>query len=52
MLNKKYKKDNSIYRVLKVDDNKLLIIDCVKRSFPNWVDNNFLDNFEVIREEE
>ena len=52
MLNKIYRKDNSIFRVLKVDDNKLLIIDCIKRSFPIWVDYNFLDNFEVISEEE
>ena len=52
MLNKIYKKDNNIFRVLKIEDNKLLIIDCVKRSFPIWVDNNFLDGFEVISEDE
>lgn len=52
MLNKIYKKNNEIFRVLKINDYSLLVIDCVKRSYPNWVPKDFLIGFENITEEE
>ena len=52
MLNKIYIKDNLIYRILKVEDNRYLVINCVKRSFPKWIDKDLLMGFEVLSEDE
>ena len=38
------RKDNNIIRVLEIEDDKALVIDCVKRSMPKWVDvSNFVE---------
>ncbi len=52
MSNEVYKKNNLIYRCLEVNEDKCLVIDCVKRTLPCWVNNDFLIGFEVINEEE
>ena len=31
------RKDNQIIRVLKLKDEKVLVIDCVKRTMPVWI---------------
>jgi len=56
MVNKLFKKDNTIYRVLKTRKNELLIIDCVKKTMPIWVDSGFLSDDvrsdeEIIKED-
>ena len=52
MSNEVYKKNDLIYRCLEVNEDKCLVIDCVKRTLPCWVNNDFLIGFEVINEEE
>ena len=52
MSNEIYKKNNLIYRCLQVNEDKCLLIDCVKRSLPYWMNNDFLTGFEKISEEE
>lgn len=44
--------DNSIYRVLSVEDSRVQVIDCIKRNMPHWVSTDFLCNVERITEEE
>lgn len=51
MVNKLFKKDNMIYRVLKTRNNELLIIDCVKKTMPIWVDSGFLSDYTQSDEE-
>ena len=46
------KREKEIYRVLQCDGEKSLIIDCRKRSLPQWVTNDFLYGFKFIEEEE
>ena len=48
MINDIYLREKKIFRVLCADNNKLLVIDCVKRSMPKWVDYGFLEGFELI----
>lgn len=39
------KDDNNIIRVLDVKPDKILIIDCIKRTMPVWVESSVLDSF-------
>ncbi len=39
------KNDNQIIRVLQTQDDQFLIIDCIKRTMPCWVDKSDLSNF-------
>jgi len=39
------KNENQIVRVLKSKDDKSLVIDCIKRTMPKWVDTASLSNF-------
>lgn len=43
---------NSIYRVLAVEENRIQVIDCIKRNMPHWVDIDFICNADDITEEE
>jgi transposase InsO family protein len=52
MSNEIYKKNDLIYRCLEINEDKLLVVDCVKRTLPCWVSNDFLIGFEVISEEQ
>lgn len=46
------KNENQIIRVLKSQDGKSLIIDCIKRTMPKWVDAASLSNFVDCYEED
>ena len=47
-----FRQNGSIYRCLKDEEDNLLVIDCVKRSLPLWVNREFLFGYEEINEEE
>ena len=51
MINDIYLKEKKIFRVLFADKNELLVIDCVRRSMPKWVENGFLKDFELINQD-
>lgn len=46
------KNENQIIRVLKSQGNKALVIDCIKRTMPKWVDGDSLSNFDDCGEDE
>ena len=46
-----FENKDSIIRVLNTDDNKALIIDCLKRTVPKWTDIDSLSNYKPIKEE-
>ena len=46
------KNENQIIRVLKSHGNKALVIDCIKRTMPKWVEDDFLSNFDDCGEDE
>ena len=35
-----------IFRVLTVEEEKVLVIDCIKKTMPVWVETGKLDDFE------
>ena len=47
MKNKMMKKENSIIRILDVRENKVLIIDCIKKTMPVWIDKTVLNDYEL-----
>ena len=50
MKNSLMKKESSIIRVLDTKDNKVLIIDCIKKTMPKWYDISFLCDYEKYSE--
>ena len=46
------KNENQIIRVLKSHGDKALVIDCIKRTMPKWVDGDSLSNYDDCREDE
>ena len=42
---------NDIIRVLEIQPDKILIIDCVKRTMPVWVESSVLDSFSACTDE-
>lgn len=38
-----------IFRVLAVEDNKVLVIDCIKKTMPVWMEAGQLDGFEEVK---
>lgn len=46
------KNDETIIRVLKTQDGKSLVLNCIKRTMPKWVDSSSLSNFAECKEEE
>ena len=44
------KKDDNIIRVLEIKDDKALVIDCIKRTMPKWVEIDTLNNFAYLSE--
>ena len=46
------KNENQIIRVLKSHGDKALVIDCIKRTMPKWVDGNSLSNYDDCGEDE
>lgn len=52
LVNKLLSNDEKIYRILGIKEEKSLVIDCIKRTMPYWVDNVSLKAFSEIKEEE
>ena len=52
MKNKLLKKDCSIIRILDEREDKVLIIDCIKKTMPYWCEISLLDDYEGCFEEE
>ena len=46
------KNDTTIFRVLKSQGGKALVIDCIKRTMPKWVADDSLSNFDDCGEDE
>ena len=46
------KNENQIIRVLKSQGDKALVIDCIKKTMPKWVDGDSLSNFDDCGEDE
>ena len=46
------KNENKIIRVLKSQGEKALVIDCIKKTMPHWVDSDFLSNYVDCGEDE
>lgn len=46
------KKEDSIIRVLETNDDKLLIIDCIKGTMPKWSELKLLNDYELCSEED
>lgn len=44
--NSLWKSDNTVLRVLDVKKNLVLVIDCIKRAMPRWVEAQELETFE------
>ena len=51
MKNKLMKKEDSIIRVLDEKENRVLVIDCIKKTMPYWCDISFLDGYEICLED-
>ena len=45
------KNDSTIIRVLKSQNGKSLVIDCIKRTMPKWVEFSSLSNFVECTED-
>ena len=46
------KNENQIFRVLQTQGDKSLVIDCIKKTMPKWVDGDSLSNFDDCGEDE
>ena len=44
------KKDDKIFRVLELKEDRVLVIDCVKRTMPKWVEVSALSDFTYLSE--
>lgn len=40
------KKEDSIIRILDVKDDKVFVIDCIKKTMPKWYDKSFISSYE------
>ena len=49
--NELYSKDNSIIRVLEEKEDKILVIDCIRRKMPQWKETSYLDEWEQCSQE-
>ena len=52
MKNKLMKKDDRIIRILDIKENRVLIIDCIKKTMPVWCDESFISDYEICSEDE
>ena len=46
------KKDNQIIRILKTRDNKVLVIDCLKKTMPAWITSAEIESYVDCTKEE
>ena len=51
MKNKLMKKEGNVIRILEEKDDKVFIIDCIKKTMPYWCDLSSLSDFEICYEE-
>lgn len=49
--NKLYFKNDSVIRVLEERDGKILVIDCIRRTMPQWKVTACLDGWEQCSQE-
>ncbi len=49
--NEVYRNHTNIYRILQIQDERALVIDCVKKTMPTWKLISELDRFSLIDEE-
>ena len=40
------KKENNIIRILDIGEDKVLVIDCLKKTMPVWIDKTVLNAFK------
>ena len=50
--NSLWKCDNSIIRVLELQERQSFVIDCVKRTMPKWIDRDSLSEYVNVTEQE
>ena len=50
--NELIKHGNSVFRVLEIRDNSVLLVDCLHKSMPRWIEAATLEPFSVISENE
>ena len=50
--NSLWKCDNSIIRVLELQERQAFVIDCVKRTMPKWIDRDSLSGYVNVTEQE
>lgn len=43
---------NTIYRILDATENEILVVDCIKLTMPNWIDEVTIASHEAITDEE
>lgn len=46
------RKDDSIIRILDIKDDKIFVIDCIKKTMPKWYDISFIENFNECYDNE
>jgi len=52
MKNNLIRTHNTIYRILDATENEILVIDCIKLTMPNWIDEVTIASHETITDEE
>lgn len=50
--NSLWKCDNSVVRVLELQEGQVFVIDCVKRTMPKWIDIDSLSGYVNVTEQE
>lgn len=50
MKNSLMRKDDSIIRILDIKDDKIFVIDCIKKTMPKWYDISFVSEYEQCSE--
>ena len=51
MKNKLMKKENNIVHILDIREDKVHVIDCLKKTMPVWIDKTVLNDYELCSEE-
>ncbi|QFJ54349.1 integrase catalytic domain-containing protein [Pseudobutyrivibrio xylanivorans] len=50
--NELYSDGSNVYRVIQIEDYRILVIDCIKETMPMWIKCTVLDDYKKIAEEE
>ena len=46
MKNNLMKKENSVIRILEEKEDKVFVIDCIKKTMPKWYDKSVIEGFK------